>query len=375
MRAGAAQGLESVAACVLLCAPQRTNLLKPQPSDVRPLYGLTLEELTELLESPARARATLRWLYQGPPQSRIPEKIEGVSGKSWGALRERCSLELPTIRERSASEDRTIKYALEVEGGANIESVLIPARGRSTVCVSSQVGCTRRCAFCATARLGFKRNLTAAEIVGQFRVALSEAPTGSPLRNVVFMGMGEPMDNLDEVLRALRILAANPAPQLAAGHLTVSTSGVLPGIRRFLKESRANLALSLNGTTDPQREKLMPHNKVWPIGDLLEEMRADGRRKPGRLTFVEYVLFAGENDSDEDAHRLVKLLEGLEVRVNLIPHNAFEESRFSPPTAERMREFQAIVHKAGIRCLTRASRGREIAAACGQLALRRAAGE
>jgi 23S rRNA (adenine2503-C2)-methyltransferase len=338
------------------------------------LYGLTREELSRLLGSPARARAALRWLYQGETPVEIPSAIPEVSHRAWEGIRGEYTLALPTVQDRSASADGTIKYALEVDRGS-IEAVLIPARGRSTVCVSSQVGCTRRCAFCATARLGFRRNLTAAEIVGQYLVARAEAPVEAPLRNVVFMGMGEPMDNLDEVLRAVEVLMQTPAPQLAAGHITVSTSGVLPGIRRFLTECRANLALSLNGTTDEQRERLMPQNKVWPIGELLEQLRSDAARRPGRLTFVEYVLFDGVNDSERDAERLVELLHGVQVRVNLIPHNAFEGSGFAPPPHERMLRFQSIVHRAGIRCLLRASRGREIDAACGQLALRRAASD
>jgi 23S rRNA (adenine2503-C2)-methyltransferase len=334
------------------------------------LFGLTLADWADLLGSPSRARAALRWLHQSPAPAQVPPSIDGVTHNVWGPLRERLWLGLPAIRARSASEDGTVKYALEVEGGASIESVLIPAGGRSTVCVSSQVGCTRRCAFCATARLGFGRNLSAAEIVAQFAVARAEAPAQAPLRNVVFMGMGEPMDNLDEVMRAVEILTATPAPQLAASHVTVSTSGVLPGMRRFLGESRANLALSLNGTTDEQREGLMPQNKIWPIGDLLAELRADAARRPDRLTFVEYVMFDGVNDAPEDAARLVALLEGVPVRVNLISHNAFEGSGFAPSPPERMAQFQAVVHRAGVRCLMRASRGREIAAACGQLALR-----
>jgi 23S rRNA (adenine2503-C2)-methyltransferase len=184
------------------------------------------------------------------------------------------------------------------------------------------------------------------------------------------MGMGEPMDNLDEVLAAVERLTEAAAPRLAWSHVTVSTSGVLPGMKRFLAESRAHLALSLNATTDEQRERLMPHNRVWPIRDLLGALREDQARGGGREYFVEYVLWDGVNDTPEDAARLVALLSGLRARVNLIPHNPFEGSALRPSPEERVRAFQSLVHSAGIRCLIRWPRGRDIAAACGQLAFR-----
>jgi 23S rRNA (adenine2503-C2)-methyltransferase len=336
---------------------------------------MTQRELTELLGSPARARAAARWLFESPAlPDEIPEAIPEVSWKVWGKVRELCSLSLPSIVARSASEDGTTKYALGVGESATIESVLIPAKGRSTVCVSSQVGCTRRCAFCATARLGFRRNLRPDEIVGQFLRARADAPADAPLRNVVFMGMGEPMDNLDAVLTAVEILTQHPAPTLSAQHVTVSTSGVLPGIRRLLAESRANLALSLNGSTEEQRERLMPQNRQWPIAELMAELRADAARRPGRHVFVEYVMFDGVNDSGEDALRLIELLRGVNARVNLIPHNGFAGCDLGPTPPARLQAFKDVVHRAGIRCLTRASRGQEISAACGQLALRGATG-
>jgi 23S rRNA (adenine2503-C2)-methyltransferase len=339
----------------------------------RPLLGMKLDELAEMLGSPVRARAAARWLFGGTvaPEA-LPQSIPEVSHKAWRAVLERCELRQPKVSARHASEDGTVKYGLDVGEGAAIETVLIPAEGRSTVCVSSQVGCTRHCAFCATARLGYRRSLRADEIIGQFLLARKEAPPEAPLRNVVFMGMGEPMDNLDEVLRAVEILTQRPAPQLASGHVTVSTSGVLPGIRRFLSSCGANLALSLNGSSDAQRERLMPQTRQWPIGSLMEALREDGSKHPQRLFFVEYVLFNGVNDSDDDARRLLKLLEGVRARINLIPHNAFEGSGLGPPSADRVLAFQKIVREGGFRCLLRASRGREISAACGQLALKSA---
>jgi 23S rRNA (adenine2503-C2)-methyltransferase len=249
-----------------------------------------------------------------------------------------------------------------------VETVRIPGRGRSTVCVSSQAGCTRRCTFCATATLGFERQLAADEIVLQVMLARAEAPRSAPVKNVVFMGMGEPMDNLDAVLRAVRVLTQAPAPQLRMSAITVSTAGVLPGLRRFLRDCSASLALSLNATDDATRAHLMPHGRTWPIADLLAALRADAERHPRRVHFIEYVLLAGVNDGDRDAERLVALLAGVPARVNVIAHNGFAGSAFRPPSDDRVLAFQARVAAAGIRCLVRWPRGREIAAACGQLA-------
>jgi 23S rRNA (adenine2503-C2)-methyltransferase len=251
-----------------------------------------------------------------------------------------------------------------------VESVLIPARGRSSVCISSQSGCTRRCAFCATATLKYRRSLTAAEMVAQFRFVQARAPAQAPARNVVFMGMGEPLDNLDEVLRAVEALTQSPAPQLGAEQVTVSTSGVLPGMQRFLRECKASLALSFNATTDAQRDVLMPHNKTWPIASLVEALREDRLRNPRRAHFIEYVLFDGVNDQPEDAVRLVEWMQGLNVRINLIPHNPFPGNPYRAPPDERVLDFQRRVHGSGLLCFVRWPRGRGVAGACGQLALR-----
>ena len=353
------------------------------------LLGMTQEDWTDRLGSAMRARAAARWLFSqeaqrladiGEPQGGpalpktlpLPASIPGVSHRVLDPLRGSLAFHIPSCLARQVSEDGTVKYAFAVGEDAAIESVLIPASGRSTLCVSSQVGCTRHCAFCATARLGFRRNLRADEIVAQFWLARRDAPQGSPLRNIVFMGMGEPMDNLEQVLKAIRILTQQPEPQLSAGNITVSTSGVLPGIERFLAQSKANLALSLNATTQETRRRLMPQSGDWPMERLLDALRRDAVLNPGRDVFIEMVLFDGINDTDEDARRLAFVLRGVNARVNLIAHNAFEGSPFRPSSEERLRRFKDIVLGAGIRCLTRVPRGQEISAACGQLALRHA---
>jgi 23S rRNA (adenine2503-C2)-methyltransferase len=331
--------------------------------------ALELDELAAALGGAARARRVLRWLHAEPAlPARLPAALAGVAGPAWTAFARATAWRPPRIAARRESADGTVKYALAF-AGASVETVRIPSAGRSTICVSSQAGCTRRCAFCATQTLGFTRQLAADEIVAQFLVARAEAPADAPARNVVFMGMGEPMDNLDEVLRAVRVLTQGPAPQLRARSVTVSTSGVLPGMVRFLRESDASLALSLNATTDATRAALMPHDRVWPIAALLECLRADARVHPRRLTFVEYLLCAGVNDGDADADRLVALLDGVPARVNLIPHNPFPGSPFAAPDAARVLAFRARVVARGRRCMVRAPRGRDIAAACGQLVL------
>jgi 23S rRNA (adenine2503-C2)-methyltransferase len=331
--------------------------------------SLSLDELALRLRSRTRALAARRWLCEARPLPAVlPERIPGMSPGAWAAVRASAPLPRWTVADRRVAQDGTTKIALSLSG-AVVEAVVIPGYGRSTVCVSSQAGCTRQCRFCATATLGFTRSLTAGEIVLQYLAARAEAPPDAPARNVVFMGMGEPMDNLDAVLAAVDRLTDEGGPRLATSHVTVSTSGVLPGMKRFLRESAAELALSLNATTDAQRETLMPHNRLWPIAALLDALREDHARGSGRRYFVEYVLWAGLNDGDADAARLGALLSGLPAHVNLIPHNPFDGNALRPPDDARVLGFQRRVRDAGVRCLVRWPRGSQIAAACGQLAL------
>ncbi len=325
------------------------------------LPALTLEELTRELGSRTRALELLKWLWaQRELPKALPDRIEGVSHREWAKLKAKTTWTPPEAVAEQQSADGTTKFALKF-GDQTIETVRIPSKGRDTVCISSQSGCTRKCVFCATQTLGFRRHLTAAEMIFQFMVARG--------RNVVFMGMGEPMDNLDEVLRAVNVLTQSPAPQLKAQSVTVSTSGVLPGMLRFLKESKASLALSLNATTDETRAQLMPHTKTWPISALLGALKEDAKKNPKREHFIEYVLFDGVNDTDADADRLAKLLDGVPSRLNLIPHNPFPGGSLKPPSDARVVAFHERMVKLGTLCLVRWPRGREIAAACGQLAL------
>jgi 23S rRNA (adenine2503-C2)-methyltransferase len=334
---------------------------------------MTVSELSQALGSRARAMETLKWLYaQRPLPQALPRELPGVSHRVWTPfVSQGHTLVLPKVLDRQLSEDGTTKYALDFNG-TSVETVRIPAKGRSTICVSSQAGCTRKCTFCATKELGFIRQLSAEEMVAQYLLARSEDTADQPATNVVFMGMGEPMDNLDEVLRAVEVLTQSPAPQLRHVSVTVSTSGVLPGLKRFLAESKASLALSLNATTDEVRQQVMPQTKTWPIASLLGALREDAQRRANkREYFIEYVLFGGLNDTDADADRLVQLLDGIPSRVNLIPYNPFPGTNLETPSPERVTAFHSRLVRSGVLTLVRWPRGREIAAACGQLVLSR----
>ncbi len=338
----------------------------------RPIDALaaTVSDLRLLLGSDSRAAALRRALLARPLEA-LPAKVTGVAESILGPLR--VSLVLPQARVARTlyGDDGTTKWAMEFSDGQKAEAVLIPSRIRGTVCVSSQSGCTRACAFCATATMGFRRNLTAGEIVLQFLVAReAAAKSGLDATNVVFMGMGEPLDNLDAVLRAVRSLT-DVFPGLSPRRVTVSTSGVAPRMSRFLRESRASLALSLNATTDETRTRLMPHNQTWPLASIMAVLREATAERPRRF-FVEYVQLPEINDSAGDAQRIAELLKGLDCHVNVIPHNPFPGSPFRAPDREETLRFHGQIKERGLTGIIRWPRGRDVAGACGQLALRSA---
>jgi len=328
----------------------------------------TVSDLKPLLRGDSRALAFRKTLLAGPLDS-LPARVLGVAESILGPLRP--SLILPKARVSSTLEaaDGTTKWALEFGDGQSAETVLIPSRTRATVCVSSQSGCTRACAFCATATLGFRRNLTAGEIVHQYLVARAAASKrGMEATNVVFMGMGEPLDNLEPVLAAVRSLT-DVFPGLSPRRVTVSTSGVVPKIRRFLNECRASLALSLNASDDETRTRIMPHNKTWPLDSIMTALREATEERPRRF-FVEYVQLPGVNDTEADARRIAGLLRGLDCHVNVIPHNPFAGSPFRAPEREETLRFHEQIKQQGLTGIIRWPRGRDVAGACGQLALK-----
>lgn len=314
-----------------------------------------------------RAHTFMRWLYRGPGldlPAALPAALPDLSPRGLDLLRAQAALPRVTIKSQERSEDGTTKLLLDISD-TPLETVVIPTLRRTTVCVSSQSGCARGCTFCATAKMGLLRNLDAGEIVAQVMLAARLAPAGAPLRNVVFMGMGEPTDNLDEVLKAIEVLSEPGGLGLAPRHMTVSSVGVLPKMEELLRRSTARLAISLNATTDEQRAAVMPVNRRWPLEEVLAFIREHATVE--RPILVEYILLGGVNDSDDDAARLASQMAGLAVRVNLIPVNPHPGSPFRRPTGDRVFTFHAALMDRGVRVYVRTTRGDEIRAACGQL--------
>jgi 23S rRNA (adenine2503-C2)-methyltransferase len=301
------------------------------------------------------------------------------------ALRERlaaqAAISLPRIVRRYRSSDGTVRYVLELASDdaraltlsgakqATIEAVFMPEENRQTICISTQAGCAVDCHFCLTATLGLVRNLTPGEILGQVLVALTDNRDAlKPQTNVVLMGQGEPLLNYDAVMAALRILLDPNALAISPKHVTLSTSGIIPGIERLAQEKiRPKLAISLNASSDEQRDQIMPINRKYPIAKLLDACRRYPLRPWEHLTF-EYVLLGGLNDSPDDARRVVKLLANLRAKVNLIPWNP-GDLPYEKPDAARIEEFRRILADKGVLVFVRYSRGQDVMAACGQLAL------
>ena len=300
------------------------------------------------------------------------------------ALREQlaheASIELPRIVRRYRSSDGTVRYVLALatqqpQGEsrpakpATIETVFMPEQNRQTICISTQAGCAVDCHFCLTATLGLMRNLTVGEIVGQVLIALEENRAAlKPQTNVVLMGQGEPLLNYEPVMSALRILLDPNGMAITPKHTTLSTSGIIPGIERLAEEKvRPKLAISLNASSNEQRDNIMPINRKYPMEKLLEACARYPLRPWEHLTF-EYVLLGGFNDAPEDARRVAKLLGNLRAKVNLIPWNP-GELPYEKPDATRIDEFRRILADKDIRVFVRYSRGQDVMAACGQLAL------
>ena len=292
-------------------------------------------------------------------------------------LAENFTIEIPEVVTRQVSEDGTRKYLVRIAGGHEVEVVYIPETDRGTLCISSQVGCTLTCSFCHTGTQKLVRNLTAAEIVGQVMLArddLDEWPVpGAPkeevrlISNIVLMGMGEPLYNFENVRDAMNIVMDGEGIALGRRRITLSTSGVVPEIARTATEIGCQLAVSFHATTDAVRDVLVPINKRWNIATLLDALKAyPGLSNSERITF-EYVMLDGVNDSKEDAHRLVKLLEGIPAKVNLIPFNEWPGAPYKRSSGNRIHAFADIIYHAGYASPIRTPRGEDIMAACGQL--------
>jgi 23S rRNA (adenine2503-C2)-methyltransferase len=334
----------------------------------RDLRNLSETELAGFLDRQGEPRWRLgeirRWLYRKGVSScsdmtSLPRRLRQALTEEFGIFK-------PSVRSAAASVDGTVKIVLELADGSPCETVLIPEPGHRTQCLSSQSGCPLGCRFCQTGRLGLVRNLTAAEIVDQWLVGREVAEETKPVRNLVFMGMGEPLLNYDSLRSAVSILTADWGGNFAPGRITVSTAGIVPAVERMGRDMPGvNLAVSLNAAGDELRSRLMPVNRKYPLGSLLKALRDFPRtRKP--LT-VEYVLLGGVNDSANDARQLARLLRGLRCKVNLIPFNPHSGLPFLAPDEKNVNAFSAVLRKAGYSAPVRRSKGADIAAACGQL--------
>jgi 23S rRNA (adenine2503-C2)-methyltransferase len=344
----------------------------PAAEDLRSLSRAGVDALVARLgEKPYRARQIFRWLHQKGAAT-LDEMTDLPA-----ALRGRIAAEIPlTALERAEerrSSDGTIKWTWRTGDGKLIESVYMPETGRKTLCVSTQAGCAVGCTFCMTGTMGLSRNLTSGEIVDQVARAnrrlleLEEGAPPRPLTNLVFMGMGEPLHNYDNVKAALDVLLSEDGPNFSNRHVTVSTAGIVPEMRRFGEETDVKLAVSLNATTDEVRSALMPLNRRWPLRELLAACREFPMKKGRRITF-EYVLLGGVNDFDEDAVRLSRMVKGIPAKVNLIPYNENPGLGFQAPGPGRVEAFRDRLVAANVTAVVRRNRGSDIAAACGQLA-------
>ncbi len=338
--------------------------------DVVNLVGASLEEIKSALVGLNEPDYRARQIYAG---------IYGRLFSSWDQftnlgkllrekLKKRFVIERPCLRKVFTSQDGTRRYLFDVSTGHRIESVFIPEERRDTFCISTQVGCAVGCLFCVTGKVPLQRNLSAGEIVGQvLSMQADRSRTRKPL-NVVIMGMGEPLFNYENVMKAVRLMTDDRGMSIALRRVTLSTSGVVPGIKRLAEESVIpNLAVSLSATTDATRNILIPINKRWNIASLLECCRNFPLESRRRITF-EYVLIEGINDSPRDAHRLAHLLRGLKKKINLIPLNKDPWIPLRTPSRERVLAFQKILVDHHITANIRRARGTDVSAACGTLA-------
>lgn len=343
--------------------------LSTPPAAKRNLLGLTREELEPFFEQlgqrPFRARQIMRWMY-----TRGVLDFDAMTDLSRG-LREQladvAALELPRVTSDETAADGTRKWLLDVGGSQGVETVFIPEPNRGTLCISSQAGCVLDCAFCATGQQGFNRNLTAAEIIGQVVMARN-AIDPTPITNVVFMGMGEPLANYRNVLAAASLLLDDFGFGLSRRRVTISTSGLVPQMLKLADDCNVALAVSLHAANDELRNELVPINRVHPIEELLDACWRYAEVLASRQVTFEYVMLDRVNDSVRDAKQLVRLLRGRPAKVNLIPFNEFPGTGYRCSSSEAVDRFWRTLWSAGVVATVRRTRGDDIAAACGQLA-------
>ena len=355
------------------------------PEGPQNLVGMTRPRLKEALiaigtpEKQAKMRVNQIWQWIYHWGVRDFSAMTNLAKDYRAKLAENFVVAVPEVVSKNVSEDGTRKYLVRIAGGHEVEVVYIPESDRGTLCISSQVGCTLTCSFCHTGTQKLVRNLTSGEIVGQIMVArddLGEWPepgqgTGESgprlLSNIVLMGMGEPLYNFENVRDAMKIAMDGEGISLSRRRITLSTSGVVPEIARTAEEIGCMLAISFHATTDDVRNTLVPINKRWPIEELLEALKAYPKASNSERITFEYVMLKDVNDSDEDARRLIKLIEGIPAKINLIPFNEWPGAPYKRSDWSRIKKFADIIYKAGYASPIRTPRGEDIMAACGQL--------
>ena len=342
---------------------EKTNLLNLDQQAMKAFF-------TEMGEKAFRASQVMKWIYHEGVDDF--DDMTNLSKSLRLKLKDIAEIRMPEMVLDQPSEDGTHKWILSVDGGNQVETVYIPEKERGTLCVSSQVGCTLNCTFCSTARQGFNRNLSTAEIIGQVifanrAVGLPENRGNRPVTNVVLMGMGEPLLNFENVVQAMSLMTDDFGFGISKRRVTLSTSGVVPALEKLREVSDVSLAVSLHAPNDELRNQLVPINKKYPIRMLLDACKRYVEGQPRRRVTFEYVMIDGVNDTPKHARELVKILEGVPSKVNLIPFNPFPDTEFQRSSDDAIEKFRDIVHSAGITTITRKTRGDDIDAACGQL--------
>jgi len=330
-------------------------------------FDIGRRELAERVQPAFRANQIYnsvyhRWLDDFEMMTDLPKALRSQLAAEWG-------IKLPPVHRRFESADGTRRYLVRLADGELAETVYIPEETRDTICVSSQIGCALACTFCLTGQLGLSRHLSAGEIVTQVLIAQRDNLSWDERDsfNIVLMGMGEPLHNYDNVMKALRILHDENGMNMSMSRITLSTAGLLPGIERLAEEPTIpNVAISLTGATNEKRNELMPINRKYPIEQLIAAVRRFPLKHRQRVTF-EYVLLRGVTDAPEDAHNLASLLKGVRAKVNLIPFNEAKELSYSRPSDASIERFQQILADHHISAFVRKNRGNDISAACGQL--------
>ena len=341
----------------------KTNLLNYD------LPGLT-EHFAQMDEKPFRAKQVMRWMHLGGADNF--DDMTDLAKSLRSKLHEHAEVKVPALMTEQQSSDGTRKWLLDVGTGNGVETVFIPEDTRGTLCISSQIGCALECTFCSTGRQGFNRNLSAAEIIGQLwwaNKAMGVTPKNERVvSNVVMMGMGEPLANFDNVVTALSIMLDDHGYGLSRRRVTVSTSGMVPQMDRLKEVMPVALAVSLHASNDAVRDEIVPLNKKYPLKELMAACQRYLLKAPRDFITFEYVMLHGVNDKPEHAHELIKLVQDVPCKFNLIPFNPFPNSGYERSSNERIRVFRDILQQAGLVVTVRKTRGDDIDAACGQLA-------